>query len=149
MLFKIRELCLGCSCLEGTNLSCITELSDKRLGTSQLKHNGPAIKGGCVAEWMEAGAVLCHLGRVLVPAGRSEAWCGFCRPVASFLSFTSVTVQGLLGAGHLSPYTDLVESSGAVTVMSPYTVFSWEQERFAKTVTSLITFIVRVSFSIF
>jgi len=54
----------------------------------------------------------------------SEAWRGFCRQVASFLSFTSVAVQGLLGAGHLSPYTDLVESSGAVTVMSPYTVFS-------------------------
>jgi len=54
----------------------------------------------------------------------SEAWRGFCHPVASFLSFTSVAVQGLLRAGHLSPYTCLVESSGAVTVMSPYTVFS-------------------------
>jgi hypothetical protein len=63
----------------------------------------------------------------------SEAWRGFCRPVASFLSFTSdchdracerhgVAVQGLLEAGHLSPYTGLVESSGAVTVMSPYSV---------------------------
>jgi hypothetical protein len=45
-------------------------------------------------------------------------------PVASFLSFTSVAVQVLLGAGHLSPYTGLVESSGAVTVLSPYTAFS-------------------------
>jgi hypothetical protein len=54
----------------------------------------------------------------------SEAWRGFCHPVASFLSFTSVAVQGFLGAGHLSPYTGFVESSGAVTVMSPYTVFS-------------------------
>ena len=83
-------------------------------------------------------------GRVPAPAGKSEAWRGFCRQVASFLSFTSVAVQSLLGAGHLSPYTSLVESSGAVTVMSPYTVFSLKQERFAKTVTSLITFIVRV-----
>jgi hypothetical protein len=54
----------------------------------------------------------------------SEAWRGFCRQVASSLSFTSVAVQGLLGAVHQSPYTDLVESSGAVMVMSPYTVFS-------------------------
>jgi len=73
---------------------------------------------------VEAGAVSPNRGKVLVPAGMSEAWRGFCRPVASFLSFTSVAVQGLLGAGHLSPYTDLVESSGAVTMMSPYTVFS-------------------------
>jgi hypothetical protein len=65
----------------------------------------------------------------------SEEWNGFCRQVASFLSFTSVAprpvrakrvtgVQGLLRAGHLSPYTGLVKSSGAVTVKSPYTVFS-------------------------
>jgi hypothetical protein len=54
----------------------------------------------------------------------SKAWRGFCRQVANLLSFTSVAVQGFLGAGHLSPYTDLIESSGAVTVMSPYTVFS-------------------------
>jgi hypothetical protein len=54
----------------------------------------------------------------------SEAWRGFCRPVASFLSFMNVAVQGLLEAGHLSPYTGLVESSGAVTVMSPYTLLS-------------------------
>jgi hypothetical protein len=45
-------------------------------------------------------------------------------PVASFLSFTSVAVQVLLKAGHLSPYTSFIESSGAITVMSPYTVFS-------------------------
>jgi len=65
-----------------------------------------------------------HRVRVPLPAGMSEAWRGFCRQVASFLSFTSVAVQGLLGEGHLSPYTGLFESNGAVTVMSPYTVFS-------------------------
>jgi hypothetical protein len=86
--------------------------------------NGPAIKGVSVAERMEAGAEKLSRGRVLEPARTSEAWRGFCRPVASFLSFTSVAVQGLLGAGHLSPYTSLIESSGAVMVMSPYTVFS-------------------------
>jgi hypothetical protein len=52
----------------------------------------------------------------------SEAWRGFCRHAASFVSYTSVAVQGLLGAGHLSPYTGLVESSGAITVISPYTI---------------------------
>jgi hypothetical protein len=54
----------------------------------------------------------------------SEAWRGFCRPVAGFLSFTSVAVQGFWQAGHISPYTGFIESSGAVTVMSPYTEFS-------------------------
>jgi len=86
--------------------------------------NGPAIKGVSVAERMKAGAVSPNRGRVPAPAGMSKAWRGFCRQVANLLSFTSVAVQGFLGAGHLSPYTDLIESSGAVTVMSPYTVFS-------------------------
>src|SRR5664280_1500356 len=110
----------------------------------RMHHNGPAIKGVSVAERVEAGAVSSNRGRVPAPAVMSEAWRGFCRQVAGFLSFTSVAVQCCLKAGHLSPYTDLVESSGAVTVMSPYTVFSLKQERFAKTVTRLITFIVRV-----
>src|SRR5664280_1774250 len=83
--------------------------------------NGPAIKGVSVAERLKAGAEKLSRGRVLVPAGRSEAWRGFCRPVASFLSFTSVAVQVLLRAGHLSTNTGLIESSGAVTVMSLYT----------------------------
>jgi len=82
--------------------------------------NGPAIKVVSVAERVKAGAVLLNRGRVPAPAGKSEAWRGFCRQVASFLSFTSVAVQGLLRAGHLSPYTGFVESSGAVTVISPY-----------------------------
>ena len=86
--------------------------------------NGPAIKGVSVAERVKAGAVKPNRGNIPVPAVMSEAWRGFCRPVASFLSFTSVAVQGLLGEGHLSPYMCLVKSSGAVTVMSPYTVFS-------------------------
>jgi hypothetical protein len=30
----------------------------------------------------------------------SEAWRGFCHPVASYLSFTSIAVQRLLRAGH-------------------------------------------------
>jgi hypothetical protein len=90
----------------------------------RMNANGPAIKGVSVAERVEAGAVSPNRGKVPVPAGKSEAWRGFCRQVASFLSFTSVAVQGLLGAGHLSPYTGLIKSSGAVTVMSPFTEFS-------------------------
>ena len=86
--------------------------------------NGPAIKGVSVAERVKAGAEKLSRGRVLVPAGMSEAWRGFCRQVASFLSFTSVAVQGLLRAGHLSPYTSLIKSRGEVTVLSRYTVFS-------------------------
>ena len=89
-----------------------------------LNANGPAIKGVSVAERVKAGAEKLSRGRVPAPAGMSEAWRGFCHPVASFLSFTSVAVQGLLRAGHLSPYTGLIESSGAVTVISPYTMFS-------------------------
>src|SRR5664280_2027498 len=88
--------------------------------SNRIAANGPAIKGVSVAERVKAGAGKLSRGRVLVPAGKSEAWRGFCRPVASFLSFTSVAVQCLLGAGHLSPYNGFIESSGAITVMSPY-----------------------------
>jgi hypothetical protein len=86
---------------------------------SSLTPNGPAIKGVSVAERVKAGAVKPNRGNIPVPAVMSEAWRGFCRPVASFLSFTSVAVQGLLGAGHLSPYNGFIESRGSVMVMSP------------------------------
>ena len=46
----------------------------------------------------------------------------FAIQVQGFVRYTSVAVQCLLRAGHLSPYTDFVESSGAITVMSPYSV---------------------------
>ena len=81
-----------------------------------MNANGPAIKVVSVAERAKAGVEKLSRGRVLVPAGRSEAWRGFCRQVASFLSFTSVAVQGLLRAGHLSPYWNLFMRTGAVTV---------------------------------
>ena len=98
-----------------------TNLSRHQARLQLLKHNGQAIKGVSVAERMKAGVEKLSRGRVLVPAGMSEAWRGFCSQVASFLSFTSVAVQSLLRAGHLSPYTGLIESNGAITVMSPYT----------------------------
>jgi hypothetical protein len=79
---------------------------------SALTPNGPAIKVVSVAERMKAGAEKLSWGRVQVPAVMSEAWRGFCHQVASFLSSTCFAVQGLLGAGHLSPYAGLIESSG-------------------------------------
>jgi hypothetical protein len=46
----------------------------------------------------------------------------FAIQIQGFVGTTSVTVQGFLRADPLSPCTDLVESSGVVTVLSPYTV---------------------------
>jgi len=46
--------------------------------------NGPAIKVVSVAERVKAGTESPHRGRVHLPAGKSEAWRGFCRQVASF-----------------------------------------------------------------
>jgi len=91
---------------------------------SRIPANGPAIKVVSVAERVKAGAARPNRGNVPVPTRTSEAWRGFCHQVASFLSFTSVAVRGFWRAGPLSPCTGLIESSGAVTVMSPYNEFS-------------------------
>jgi hypothetical protein len=77
---------------------CLYENVSSQAGVPLMHHNGPAIKGVSVAERVKAGAVKSNRGRVPLPTGMSEAWRGFCRQVASFLSFTSVAVQGLLGA---------------------------------------------------
>ena len=77
--------------------------------------NGPAIKGGCVAERMEAGAVLCHRGRVPVPAGMSEAWRTFCRLGTNFIEHYECRGTRLIGAANLSPVTKLVAGTGAVS----------------------------------
>jgi len=58
-----------------------------------VAHNGPAIKGVCVAERMKAGAKNPNQTRVLVPAGMSEAWRGFWRHGTNFWAYTSVAVQ--------------------------------------------------------
>ena len=68
--------------------------------------NGPAIKGVCVAERMEAGSGNSNRGRVPLPAGMKEAWRTFCRPDTNFMNFTSVAVQLILGAGNKSRYTE-------------------------------------------
>jgi len=65
---------------------------------------------------MEAGAVLCHRGRVLVPAVMNEAWRIFCRPGTKFLEFYECRGTSLIGAANLSPVTMLVAGTGAVAV---------------------------------
>jgi hypothetical protein len=97
--------------------------------------NGPAIKCVCVAERMQAGAQNPNRGRVLIPAGMSEAWRTFCRPGKSFLSDTSVAVQGCWRAGYKSWYTKFYRNHwrGRGTGIAN---LSWEQEHFAKSVTN-------------
>jgi hypothetical protein len=56
--------------------------------------NGPAIKGVCVAERMEAGAVSLHRVSVPLPAGMNEAWRGFWRHGTKPRAYTSIAVQG-------------------------------------------------------
>ena len=43
---------------------------------------------------MEAGVVLCHRGRVRLPAGMNEAWRGFWSHGTMFRAYTSIAVQG-------------------------------------------------------
>jgi len=87
-----------------------------------MHHNGPAIKGGCVTRRKHRAESWYFSHETVTVQGGYGAL--FAVMVQVLLSITSVAVQGLLRAGHLSPYTGLIESSGAVTVMSPYTVFS-------------------------
>jgi hypothetical protein len=53
---------------------------------------------------MKAGGEKPNRGNVLVPAGMSEAWRGFCRPGTSFVSYTRVAVHDGLSLIYLSPY---------------------------------------------
>jgi len=59
----------------------------------RMPANGPAIKGVCVAERMQAGAEDPNQGTVLAPAGMNEAWCGFWRHGTNFRVCTRVAVQ--------------------------------------------------------
>jgi len=65
--------------------------------------NGPAIKAVSVAERMEAGAKKLSRGRVPAPAGRSEAWRGFCHPGTKFFKFYEC--RGTRFIGSRSPVT--------------------------------------------
>src|SRR5664280_1248026 len=64
---------------------------------------------------MEAGAVLCHRGRVLVPTVMNEAWRTFCRPGTNFIEHYEYRGTSLIGAANLSPVTKLFEGNGAVS----------------------------------
>jgi len=60
-----------------------------------LKHNGPAIWGGCVPEY--------------------SGWRTFCRPVTNFAEHYECRGTSLIGAAKLSPVTNLVVGTGAVS----------------------------------
>jgi hypothetical protein len=81
--------------------------------SATLTANGPAIKAFCVAERMKAGAEKLNRVSVPVPAVMNEAWRSFCHQVASFLSYTSVAVQGYEVTRKLSRYNILIKGSGA------------------------------------
>jgi hypothetical protein len=63
---------------------------------------------------MEAGALLCHRGRVLVPARMNEAWRTFCRHGTNFIEHYECRGTRLIGATNLSPVTKLMAGTGAV-----------------------------------
>jgi hypothetical protein len=58
-------------------------------------------------------------GRVPAPAGMSEAWRGFCRPGASFVSYTRVAVHNGLNLIYLSPYWMFIKGSGDTLIYPP------------------------------
>jgi hypothetical protein len=64
---------------------------------------------------MEDGAVLCHRGRVLVPAGMNEAWRTFCRHGTNLIEHYECRGTRFIGAANLSPVTNLVAGTGAVS----------------------------------
>jgi len=64
---------------------------------------------------MEAGANLCHRGRVLVPAGMDEAWRTFCRHGTKYIEHYECRGTRLIGATNLSPVTKLMAGTGAVS----------------------------------
>ena len=64
---------------------------------------------------MEAGAGKPNRGRVLAPAGMKEAWRIFCRPGTNLIEHYACRGTGLIGATNLSPFTELVAGTGAVS----------------------------------
>ena len=93
---------------------------------------------------MKAGAEKLNRVSVSVPAVMNEAWRSFCHQVASFLSYTSVAVQGSEVTNKLSRYKILIKSNGAVKVLSPYSVILLTVEMVSKNCDKQIAFIVRV-----
>jgi hypothetical protein len=86
------------------------------LGTSRLKHNGPAIWGGCVTRrsiragsWYPeySGPESCH--------GARRVWRTFCRHGINFIEHYACRGTSLIEAVNLSPVTKLVAGTGAVS----------------------------------
>jgi len=67
-----------------------------------IKPNGPAIKGVCVAERMEAGARSPQESRILIPTGMNEAWRTFCRHVTNLIEHYECRGTHYIEAGKLS-----------------------------------------------
>jgi hypothetical protein len=64
---------------------------------------------------MEAGAVSLHRVRVPLPAGMNEAWRIFCRPGTKYVELYECRGTSLIGATNLSPVTNLMAGTGAVS----------------------------------
>jgi len=82
----------------------------------RLKHNGPAIWGGCVTRrkhraesWYPApaGPESCH--------GARRVWRTFCRPGTSLIEHYACRGTSLIEAANLSPVTNLLVGTGAVS----------------------------------
>jgi hypothetical protein len=81
-----------------------------------LKHNGPAIWGGCVTRrqhragsWYPApaGPESCH--------GARRVWRTFCRHGTNFIEHYACRGTSMIGAGKLSRYRMFVRGTGAVS----------------------------------
>jgi len=92
---------------------------------------------------MKAGAVLCHRGRVRLPAGMSEAWRIFCRPGTKVCGLYECRGTSYLGARNLSWYRILIASRCACPGATAITNLSRVQEQ-SKKCDKQLTFIVRV-----
>jgi hypothetical protein len=99
LINRFEELCLGCFCPGKPNFQLLHICHDKGLVTSQLKHNGPAIKGGCVPEY--------------------SGWRTFCRHDTNFIEHYECRDTKFIGAASLSPVTNLVAGTGAVSRRVP------------------------------
>ena len=81
-----------------------------------MNANGPAIWGGCVTRrkhragsWYPAvaGPENCH--------GARRVWRTFCRPGTNYAEHYECRVTRLIGAANLSPVTNLIAGTGAVS----------------------------------
>jgi hypothetical protein len=81
-----------------------------------IAYNGPAIWGGCVTRrqhrvgsWYPeySGSESCH--------GARRVWRTFCHPGTNFIEHYECRVTSLIGAARLSPVTNLITGTGAVS----------------------------------